>query len=315
MSIAVSRAKIIPMKKTITYTAGPSDAGLTIEQFLKSQGYSQRLLIHLKNTPGGICLGAVPVRTNRRLSADEQFTVTLIEEPPSQNIVPVPMELDIVYEDEDLLIINKKANVPVHPSQGNYDNTLANGIAYYNTQKQTPFVFRPVNRLDRDTTGLLIVAKHMLSAGILSGMVINRQIRRKYLAVALGLVPEAGTITAPIARLEGSVIERCVDEAHGEYACTHYRRLLYCPASDCSLVSLRLDTGRTHQIRVHMRHIGHPLPGDFLYCPDFRLIRRQALHSCRLTFPHPVTGQLLDIHAPLPEDMRQMLQIGTQPTP
>lgn len=303
------------MKKTIHYHPGRSETGQTIEQYLRSRGYSRRLIIQLKQLPSGFCVDGSPAHSNHRLTDGETLTVTLTEETSSPNIVPVPMDLDIVYEDEDLLVINKKANVPVHPSQGNFANTLANGLAYYYSQKGEPFVFRPVNRLDRDTTGLLIVARHMLSSCLLSEMVQSKQLCREYLAVALGLIPEWGTITAPIARVEGSVIERCVDEQRGEYACTHYRRLLYCPDTDCSLVSLRLDTGRTHQIRVHMRHIGHPLPGDFLYCPDFRLIKRHALHSSRLTFPHPITGEALNFHAPLPEDMRQLIAISAQPTP
>lgn len=295
--------------------ADQSAAGQTIEQYLRGRGYSRRLIIRLKTIADGLLLDGLPVHTNRQLTKGQVLTVTLQEEAPSQNIVPIPMDLDIVYEDEDILAINKKANVPVHPSQGNYDNTLANGIAYYYSQKGEPFVFRAVNRLDRDTTGLLLIAKHTLSSCLLSEMGTRKQLQREYLAVALGLVPESGTINAPIARVEGSVIERCVDELRGEYACTHYRRLLYCPETGCSLVSLRLDTGRTHQIRVHMRHIGHPLPGDFLYCPDYRLIHRQALHSSCLTFAHPLTGQPLKLHAPLPEDMRQIIQISAQPAP
>lgn len=305
---------MVPMKKTMTYTITSINAGLTVEQFLRTRGYSHRLIIHLRKTAMGICVNEAPAYTICRLSEGEILTIHLVEEASSQNIVPTPMELNIVYEDEDLLIINKKANVPIHPSQGNFDNTLANGIAFYYLQKGEFFVYRVINRLDRDTTGLLIIAKHMLSACLLSDMVRERQIHREYLAVAAGCVPESGTITAPVSRLNGSTIERCVSEA-GEYACTHYQRILYASATDCSLVSLKLETGRTHQIRVHMRHIGHPLPGDFLYHPDFSLIGRQALHSCRLSFVHPLTGERMDFQAPLPEDMRLMIQIPTQPAP
>ena len=212
--------------------------------------------------------------------------------------------LDIVYEDEDILIINKPAGMPIHPSQGNYDNTLANACAWYFKEKDEPFVYRCINRLDRDTTGLLIIARHLYSASLLSAMMARREIHREYLALATGIVPEDGTITAPIARKEGSTIERMVDFKHGEYACTHYRRLSITNTDPVySLVALKLDTGRTHQIRVHMNYIGHPLPGDFLYNPDYSHISRQALHSHHLRFQHPITGEEMHFTAPVPEDM------------
>ena len=192
------------------------------------------------------------------------------------------MPLDIVYEDEDLFVINKPAGLPIHPSQGHYDHTLANGMAWYCAQHGEPFVYRAINRLDRDTTGLLILARHSLSAAILSEMVKNRQIHREYLAVATGKVPESGVIDAPISRVDGSTIERCVDFDRGEAARTHYRSVFYDPVTNCS-------------------------PGDFLYCPDFSLIRRQALHSHKLTFLHPLSGEEMCFLAPLPADMKAML--------
>lgn len=161
-----------------------------------------------------------------------------------------------------------------------------------------------INRLDRDTTGLLIIAKHALSACILSQMSSRREIHREYLAIATGKVDEKGTICAPIGRADDSTVLRCVDENSGDYACTHYQRLLYDKKSDCSLVRLRLETGRTHQIRVHMKHIGHPLPGDFLYNPDYRLMHRQPLHSFQLDFRHPITGKAMHFEAEVPGDMQ-----------
>lgn len=172
------------------------------------------------------------------------------------------------------------------------------------SKKKETFVYRVINRLDRDTTGLLIIAKHALSACILSQMSSRREIHREYLAIAAGKVDEKGTICAPIGRADDSTVLRCVDEKNGDYACTHYQRLLYHKESDCSLVRLRLETGRTHQIRVHMKHIGHPLPGDFLYNPDYRLMHRQPLHSCHLDFRHPITGKAMHFEAEVPGDMR-----------
>ena len=236
---------------------------------------------------------------------DDTLTITISENESSENIVPTALPLDIVFEDEDLLIINKSADTPIHPSQGNYDNTLANAVAYYYAQKNEPFTYRCINRLDRDTTGLLILAKHMYSASLLSNMVQNREIHREYLAIATGCVSKEGVIEAPIGRVDGSTIERHVDYENGDYACTHYKCLSF--QNGYSLVSLKLATGRTHQIRVHMKHIGHPLPGDFLYNPDYAVINRQALHSYRLEFIHPITNKKMEFTAPLPEDMNSII--------
>ena len=192
----------------------------------------------------------------------------------TENILPVKMDLSILYEDEDILVINKAADMPVHPSIGNYDNTLANGVTWYFKEKGQHFVYRCINRLDRDTTGALILAKNPYSAAVLSAQMKQRQIRRTYLAIVQGIAPEQGTIDAPIGRAADSTIERQVDFANGESAVTHYERLA--TYHSYSLIELHLETGRTHQIRVHMKYIGHPLPGDFLYNPDYRIIKRLA---------------------------------------
>lgn len=289
------------MKRSLSYKIETDETGLTIRDYLKAHGYSAQIMRHLKQSENGIAKNGIRAKIWEPLSAKDTLTVTLIENTYSENIVPSPLPLSILYEDEDLMIVNKPSGMPIHPSQGNYDNTLANACAYYFRQKGIPFVYRCINRLDRDTTGLLILAKHMYSAALLSGMTAAREIRRQYLALAQGLTPESGTVTAPIARMPGSTIERTVDFSSGEYACTHYRRLAY--KNGYSLISIQLDTGRTHQIRVHMKHIGHPLPGDFLYHPDYTVIRRQALHSWRLSFRHPITNKPLCFTAPLPDDM------------
>lgn len=230
------------------------------------------------------------------------LTVRLREEEASEHITPVSLPLHIVYEDEDLLVLDKAPDMPIHSSVGNYENTLANGLAYYYEQQGRPFIFRCINRLDRDTSGLLIVAKNAYSSVVLSAQMKERRIHREYLAVVQGQTPESGTIDAPIGRKPGSVIERCVDPVNGETAVTHYARVATSPDGTYSLVRIHLDTGRTHQIRIHMGHIGHPLPGDFLYCPDYRHFERQPLHSHRLNFTHPVTGEEMSFTSPLPED-------------
>lgn len=294
------------MIRRLTYSITQKESGMTVQDFLKSRGYSHRMIVRLREKDG-IQVDGRHAITPQRLSAGETLQICLKEEESSEKIAPFPLPFPVVYEDEDLLVINKPADMPIHPSQGNHDNTLANAAAWYFSRKNEPFTFRVINRLDRDTTGLLILARHSLSAGILSQMAACHEIRREYLAIASGLVPERCTIDAPIGRFPGSAIMRQVDYAAGEKAVTRCRRLLYRPDLDYSLVSLRLETGRTHQIRVHMSHIGHPLPGDFLYCPDFRRMKRQALHSRRLCFSHPITGRKLSFTAPLPKDMQWIL--------
>lgn len=277
----------------------------TIQKYLKSKGFSSTVIRHLKETANGIQNNGVWARVHEPLKVGDVLTLHLTEEESSENIVSTPLPLHIVYEDQDLLVINKSAGTPIHPSQGNYDNTLANACAYYFEEKGEPFTYRCINRLDRDTTGLLILARHAYSASLLSSMVAKREIHREYRAIVTGLLPEEGTVEAPIARVDGSTIEREVNFETGEFARTHYKRLAY--KNGYSLASLKLETGRTHQIRVHMNYIGHPLPGDFLYHPDYSVINRQALHSYRLTFTHPVTGALMDFTAPLPQDMSWIL--------
>lgn len=294
------------MKRILTYEISSEYEGTSLLSFLKTKQYSSPIITHLKRTENGILLNGEWGRVRDILHEGDILSITLIESESSENIVPTPLLLDIVYEDEDLMVVNKAVNTPIHPSQGNYSNTLANAVAYYYMQKNEPFTYRCINRLDRDTTGLLILAKHMYSASLLSNMVKNREIHREYLAIATGQVSEQGIIEAPIGRAPGSTIERQIDEENGDYACTHYKTLL--SKNGYSLVSLKLETGRTHQIRVHMKHIGHPLPGDFLYNPDYTVINRQALHSYKLCFLHPITREQMEFTAELPEDMRNIIK-------
>ena len=293
------------MKRTLTYHITEKENGIPIGNFLRSIGYSTQVIIALKKIPESILLNGKWEYVNKKLSVGDILTIHLIENESSPHITPVPLPLNIVYEDEDILVVNKPADMPIHPSMNNHDNTLANAVAHYFHAQNIPYVFRCVNRLDRDTTGLTILAKHMLSAGILSEMVRKRTLHREYQAIVSGTsLPDNGTINAPIARVEGSTIERKVDFEKGEPALTHYKVLKRDFTKNLSLLSLQLETGRTHQIRVHMKHIGFPLIGDFIYNPDKTYIARQALHSCRLSFTHPITGEAMEFTAPLPEDMQ-----------
>ena len=298
------------MERIITYQINETFQNTTILQFLKKKHYTDKAIIALKKTPEGILLNGVWAYVNQKISSGDILTIKLLETESSEKIVPEKLDIDIVYEDEDILVVNKPWNMPVHPSQNHYSGTLANGIAYYFAAQGKPFIFRCVNRLDRDTTGLTILCKHQLASGILSNMVSERLIKRTYLAICMddGSLPQNGTINAPIARKEGSTIERIVDYEKGEDATTHFKKLLHLPDKQISLIQLRLETGRTHQIRVHMSSIGHPLIGDDLYGGDCTMINRQALHSYSLKFTHPITLQEMYFEQELPEDMKKCLE-------
>ena len=288
------------MERIFEYQITAAEEGRKIGDFLREKGYSRHLLRQLKETEDGLLRNAQPTFTTVALKAGDRIRVRLLEKAEgSEAIMPAPLPFEIVYEDEDLLVVNKPADMPIHPSFQNHGNTLADALTWHYQQHGEDFVYRCINRLDRDTTGLLIVAKHLLSASILSDM----EIHREYLAIVKGIPPENGTISAPIGRKKGSAILREVNFETGEPAVTHFARLEI--RNGLSLVSLKLETGRTHQIRVHRGYIGCPLIGDYLYYPECSRISRQALHSHRLSFLHPITGKALSFTAPLPEDMEK----------
>jgi 23S rRNA pseudouridine1911/1915/1917 synthase len=292
------------MTRDLEYKITAQDNGVTISEYLKKQGFSHAVTVQLKKIPESILLNGKWEYMGTRLNDGDCLFIHFEETEGSENIVATNLPLSICYEDEDILVVNKPADMPIHPSMNNYDNTLANAVCHYYQTQGIPYTFRCVNRLDRDTTGLTILAKHLISSAILNSEVSVRGISREYLAIVKGFTEDEGTVNAPIGRKEGSTIERQIDVLHGETAITHYKRLAY--QDGLSLISLKLETGRTHQIRVHMKSIGHPLIGDFLYNPDFTKINRQALHSYRLRFTHPVTKKPLVFTAPLPEDMQAL---------
>lgn len=295
------------MERSITYHIDAQADGLRTEQFLRRLGYSYQNLTQLKKMPESILINGVWSYLRTPVHTDDTLIVHIRENESSPNIPPVDLPLCIVYEDEDIIVVNKPAGMPVHPSLNNYRNSLANALMYYYQQQGKPFIFRCANRLDRDTSGLTVIAKHMVSSSILSSMTARHDIKREYLAVVRGSVaPASGTIDAPIGRVGTSLIERKIDFEHGERAVTHYRVVE--EKNGYSLVSLVLETGRTHQIRVHMKYLGFPLVGDYLYNPDMEYIRRQALHSHSLSFRHPITGEDLKFTAELPEDILRIFR-------
>ena len=294
------------MNRVIDYIIDEAGDGLRIEQYLRRKGYSGQNLAEIKRMPQSVLVNGEHYYMKQELNTGDHLSIHICETKCSEKIPPVQIPLDIVYEDEDIIVINKPAGMPIHPSLNNYTNSMANALAWYYQEQGKPFIFRCCNRLDRDTSGLTVVAKHLVSGNILSDMVRHRDIHREYLAIVRGHVsPEAGTINAPLARKPGTIIERTVDWEQGETAITHYR--LIEERNGHSLVSLRLETGRTHQIRIHMKYLGYPLIGDYLYNPDMEYIGRQALHSHRLSFTHPITGEPMEFTAPLPKDMEKVL--------
>ena len=289
------------MDRIFHYQITENEQNTTVLDFLRKKGFSRHILSSMKADKEALTRNGQRIGGREQLLAGDYFRVRLLETVDSDGIIPVSMPLSILYEDEDILVINKPADMPVHPSIGNYTNTLANGVTAYLDAKGEHSPFRCINRLDRDTSGALILAKNAFSAAVLSTQMRNRQIRRTYLAVVEGITPPNGTISAPISRVDDSVIERHVDFLHGEPAVTHYERLE--TKNEHSLLEIHLETGRTHQIRVHMGYIGHPLPADYLYHPKYDCFKRQPLHSLQLEFRHPVTDKSMCLLAPVPEDM------------
>lgn len=293
------------MTRNIQYQIEVEDHGKSIGAFLKEREYSRAVIIVLKKTQIGIRKNGEWANVNETLKTGDVLDICLQEEATSENMISKECPFTILYEDEDILVVNKPYDTPIHPSVNNYDNTLANGVIHYYEQQQKPIVFRCINRLDRDTTGVTIIGKNLLSASILSKQMIERGLKRVYVAFVEGITEEAGTIALPIGRAEGTIIKRKIDEKEGQHAVTHYRRLETFQLEDqrISVVALQLETGRTHQIRVHMSSIGHPLLGDFLYNPSNHMLTRQGLHGILCGFNHPITGQAMTFTAPLPEDM------------
>ena len=291
------------MDRVLKYEIESKYTGFTIEKFLKSKGYSSANITAIKKMPNNVVIDGQWVHMNRKLKTGDILTVNISEDDSSEKIPPVKMDLDIVYEDEDIIVVNKPAGLPIHPSLNHYEDSLANGLAYYYESQGKPFIFRCANRLDKNTSGLTVIAKHLVSANILSTMVKNRQFHREYYAIVRGSLDEkSGTIDAPIGRVDDSIITRQVDFENGERAVTHYEVIK--ENKGHSLVSIHLETGRTHQIRVHFKHIGHPLIGDHLYNPDYEYMTRQALHSHKIEFTHPITSDQLSFTADLPSDMQ-----------
>ncbi len=289
------------------------------EYLLHSLGLSHRLLTRLKQTPRGILLNGTPVTVRALLKKGDLLTLATEDaEDASHGHIAIGKTLpDILYEDEHILVCNKPFGMPTHPSHGHIDDTLANAVALYEASRGNPaVVFRPVNRLDRDTSGVVLIARDQFSAARLSRAMSEGRIQKQYFAVLEGIPPQPrGEITAAIRRAEQSIITReiCAPGLPGAHdAHTQYQAVLHWPYQDrkrCLVKAVPL-TGRTHQLRLHFAHVGAPIAGDTLYggqyCNDTSP-SRQALHAYSLTFPHPITQKAMTVVAPLYDDMRALL--------
>jgi 23S rRNA pseudouridine1911/1915/1917 synthase len=264
---------------------------------------SNRLMTKLiKNKK--ILLNNVVCDTRNNIKLDDIIIINLDIEEESSNIVPTKMNLSIIYEDEWMLVLNKPAGLPVHPSNSHYTDSLSNGVKFYFDKIKLNKKIRPVNRLDLNTSGLVIFAKCEYIQEELSRQMQNMILKKEYICVANGiLVNKSGTINLPIARKPGSIIERCID-SKGQYSVTHYTVLK--ENKDYSLIKCLLETGRTHQIRIHFASIGHPLLGDTLYGSKSDLISRQALHSYKISLIHPITKTKLDFISEIPKDISKL---------
>ena len=284
----------------------PELAGIRVGTLLRGRlGLSGTLLRRIKWLPDGILADGRRVNTRYLPQAGEVLSVRLSDPERHSGIVPVPGPLDVVYEDQDVLVLNKAPGVPVHPGPGHFYDTVGNYLLARYDARGEEGDFHPVHRLDRGTSGLLAVARHPYAQEMLKRQLHTEGFRRTYLAVCEGTPsPPAGLIDAPLGPKEGSLVEQTV-RPDGKPARTRYETLHPGP---CSLLRLTLETGRTHQIRVHMAYLGHPLAGDFLYGEERpEGIARPALHSAELSFQHPVTGRELHFSQPMPADMAALL--------
>lgn len=277
----------------------------TVKEVLKAHFHiSDRLLLKLKRHEQ-IWVNGKKAFVHTTLRQNDNVMVEIAFSEKSENIVPTKMNLSIIFEDEAMLILNKPAGLPVHPSIEHFSDSLSNGVQFYFEQHHIQTKIRPVNRLDKNTSGLVIFAKNEYVQECLIRQMANHTFEKYYLAILLGNLKEThGTINAPIARKDGSIIEREINKT-GQQAITHYK-LIQNYENFC-LVEFKLETGRTHQIRIHSKYMGHPILGDTLYGNASDLIAHQALHAYKIRFIHPITNQKMNFETELPENMKKLI--------
>ena len=285
---------------------------ICLRQYLKQELHlSVKMLKYLKYRPDGILLNGERVTVRKILHTGDLLELATEDSQGSPKLEAVDLPLEILYEDDDLVVPSKPADMPTHPSHDHYRDTVANALAFRYAKSQIPFVFRPINRLDRNTSGLLLVARHKMAAGILTKSMLAGEIQKSYLAVLDGeMKTDGGVIDACLHRTEKSIIVREVcapDAPDAAPSRTEYRVLA--KANGHTLVSARPITGRTHQLRVHFAYLGHPITGDDLYGTPSNEIDRHALHAHTLSFPLPSTGKRITQTAPLPPDFAHLINL------
>lgn len=290
----------------LEYKLKEKDDFITVRNVLKGHFFiSTRLLLKLKKLEM-IYLNNQKCYLESKVHPGNIVSFSLDYDEDNSNIVPTKMNLDIIYEDDSFIVINKPPFIPIHPTAYHFDDTLSNGLRYYYDTIGLKKKIRPVNRLDKNTSGLVLFAKNEYVQELLIAQMKNGDFKKKYLGIVEGkLDNKIGTIDAPISRKEDSIIERKIDST-GFDSITHYkvRKEFY----DYSLVEFSLETGRTHQIRVHTKYINHPLLGDTLYGEESPLITRQALHSYYISFIHPILNKKVNFESELPDDMLELIK-------
>ena len=294
------------MERKLSYNI---ERAISVGEFLKKELHlSKRQISSLKFRENGISVNGVQKRVNDMLAPGECLVLQIEEQGrASDHLVKGEGVLQVLYEDEDVLVVNKPAGILVHPVGGHFADTLSNMAAAYYQEKGQQVVIRPVGRLDKDTSGAVLFAKNQLSAARLSGEKDAGGFKKEYLAIVKGRFRERqGEIQTPIGPCPGKILKMQVDLQNGKSAHTAYEVLT--AFSESSLVKVWIATGRTHQIRVHMASIGHPLLGDSLYGKASPEIKRAALHAAEITFRQPFSGKTCSVKAPLPEDFQKYLK-------
>ncbi len=295
------------------YVTEEKDSGKTVKSILRSEFRFSKNLVKRLHYHGQVLCNRAPVYMNHAVQCGDVVEASIDFEEESKNVRPVKMDLNILYEDESVIALDKPPGKIIHPIKGNMENTMANGLLYYYQKRGLHRKIRPVGRLDQGTTGVILFAKNQFVQDQLIRQMKTNDYRKEYIGIVHGCLKEkSGTIDFPIARTPGSILLR-ETSPDGAPSVTHYRVLK--AFRDASVLHFDLETGRTHQIRVHCRAIGHPLIGDTLYSdiPTTR-IDRQALHSQSLRFLHPITGRETKIVSSLPKDMLALLEsLNTEP--
>lgn len=288
--------------QVLRYSVPPDKDGIRLFSLLRSLGVSRTLMRRLKANQG-FYIGETCVQSYQTVAAGDEIRLVIPEKPST--VFPEDIPLEILYEDEDVIVLNKPAGLVVHPTKGTYQGTLANGLAKYFQEKGDPSPIQPIHRLDKNTSGVLVFGKNPVASRVLGESLKEHKLQREYVAIAQGHLPQdSGTIDSPIARDPDENNLRHIDP-EGQCAVTHYEVIQRLKTA--TYLKLNLETGRTHQIRIHLASIGHPLLGDLRYGGPDLGTGRHLLHAKTLAFHHPRSGDWMEFDAPLPEAMAEFL--------